>query len=376
MPATTPLPESLWGKYRGTLRGFFLGLLIFALSFPLLLWNESSTILNVVDARIDDVVSLPNTVVQPNMDGRLVHLSGDLSPVSTVVDPQFGISLAVVKLQRQVETYQWIETRAEQGGNPTYAKAWLDELVDSSTFLKPEQHRNPAKLRFEDWESSTAPGRLGVFDVPYDLLDRFNPFQPVELNPDHLKTLSEEYRKESRLHEGLLYFSKTPGKPQVGETRLRYVAVQGGPVSLIGRQSGSTFGPYYTQSGYRVYRLRPGTHAATAMYAEAAPAGLLSFSTFLTWTIRLFAWGMMALGMTIMLERAGPTAETLPVLRDLLAPGPILFVVAISSSLMLLTVAFAWMNYSWLRAGLLATLALAVFIFLHRHGRQLREPAG
>jgi hypothetical protein len=151
------------------------------------------------------------------------------------------------------------------------------------------------------------------------------------------------------------------------------VGVQGGPVSLIGRQSGSTFGPYFTQSGYRVYRLRPGTHAATSMYADAAPAGLLSFSTFLTWLIRLFAWAMLALGITIMLERAGPTAETLPVLRDLLAPGPILFTLATASALFLLIVAFAWMNYSWPRAGFLAALAVAIFVLLHRHGRKLRD---
>jgi hypothetical protein len=373
MIAPDPLSGLLLGRWQGTYRGLFVGLLLVVLAFPLILWNEGSTIQATqrVDYRVDQVVSVVIDPVQSVNDGRLVHLTGDLTPVATIVDPELGLSLPVLKLQRQSETYQWIETRRTETEG-TYAKAWVNEIVDSRQFRQPDQHRNPVKARFSDWESDSGKARLGSFDLPQDLIDSFNPFEVVRLTPEQLKSLPEAIRKQVRLHEGMLYFGKDPAKPQVGDVRLRYVAVKGGPVSIIGRQLGNTLAPFTTQAGYRIYRLSAGRHKGDEMSREQAPASVVSLSGLMTWALRLFAWAMMATGLLIVLERVGPWTETTPVLRDLVAPGPRTFATVMAAGLVLATVAFAWSSYSWLWAGIFSSLAVTAFVALHRFGQNLR----
>ncbi|KAJ1110747.1 hypothetical protein NDU88_008093, partial [Pleurodeles waltl] len=100
------------GRLSETSGGMLIGLVVFSLSFYVHFTNEGRAVKTAasLDEGLSIVVSL-DTVnrVEPQNEGRLVHLSGVLSTSKPLNDPNYGISIECVKLKRQVEMYQWIE---------------------------------------------------------------------------------------------------------------------------------------------------------------------------------------------------------------------------------------------------------------------------
>uniref|UniRef100_A0A673L1F2 Transmembrane protein 43-like n=1 Tax=Sinocyclocheilus rhinocerous TaxID=307959 RepID=A0A673L1F2_9TELE len=92
--------------------GVMAGVCLLALSFYVLFTNEGRALRTAssLDEGLKQVVSLhPDVMLDPQNDGRLVHLSGPLRTAQPLYDPNYGVTVQAVKLQRRVEMYQWVE---------------------------------------------------------------------------------------------------------------------------------------------------------------------------------------------------------------------------------------------------------------------------
>ncbi|HNW92207.1 MAG TPA: hypothetical protein PKM88_04770, partial [bacterium] len=56
------------------------------------------------------VVEAEANTVNPANEGKLVHVTGTAATTENLVDPQFGVSVNALKLERTVEMYQWKES--------------------------------------------------------------------------------------------------------------------------------------------------------------------------------------------------------------------------------------------------------------------------
>ena len=113
MAQYTEVTRTSWGSRLGSsIKGIGFGLLIFVLAFPLLFWNESRAVkvARTLDEGQGIVQPTLSTTVDPNLEGKLVHMSGLASTQDVLSDAGFGVSASAIKLRSVVEMYQWKET--------------------------------------------------------------------------------------------------------------------------------------------------------------------------------------------------------------------------------------------------------------------------
>lgn len=153
---------------------------------------------------------------------------GVLSAEGLVEDPVFGVATPALGLDRQVEMYQWRESIGPDG-LPAYDTAWASEVIDSAGFEQPEGHANPGALPFESQRWFADSARLDGRPVsPSSLWRDLDGWQPLSPDPTALPlNLALLFVPDGT---GLIT-SDDPGAPQVGDIRVRWAALPGGPVS-------------------------------------------------------------------------------------------------------------------------------------------------
>ena len=105
--------ESWLGRIGGALMGIVIGAVLFMAAFPFLFWNEGRAVrrYQTLNEGAGTVISLPEARVSAEYDGQLVHVSGEATTDEIVTDPEFGVAVNAIKLQRKAEMYQWKENK-------------------------------------------------------------------------------------------------------------------------------------------------------------------------------------------------------------------------------------------------------------------------
>ena len=186
--AVTETTVQSWGSRLGSsTKGVLVGFLFVLASVALLFWNEGRTVnrAKALSEGASAVITVDAAKVDPQNDGKLVCVSGEVATADVLEDLKFGVSVNAIQLIRNVESFQWREneqstTKRGSGGSQettttyTYEKVWSPDLIDSSTF-KEAGHENPTTRPVESAEFVASNVSLGAFRLSADLISRLGP---------------------------------------------------------------------------------------------------------------------------------------------------------------------------------------------------------
>lgn len=179
--------QSWFSRLGGSIKGIFVGIILFLIAFPLLFWNEGRSVkrTKTLNEGAGSVVSLASASVDAQHEGHLVHLTGRAETKENLVDSEFDVSVNAIQLRRIVEMYQWKEnTKKEEtkkvGGGVetkttyTYEKTWSDSVISSGSFKEPTDHQNPGSMPFESNKWMAGNVTVGGFSLTPGLIGKIS----------------------------------------------------------------------------------------------------------------------------------------------------------------------------------------------------------
>ena len=343
--------ESWFGRLGNAFKGIVVGLILFIIAFPLLFWNEGRAVKRhkTLNEGSGMVVSISSERVNPENEGKLVHVTGRATTNERLSDPEFGISGNVLKLKRRVQMYQWeenstSETRKRVGGGTetittyTYNKVWTEGVINSGNFKKSTDHRNPSSMMYQTQTVVAKNVSLGEFKLSNSLVDKISNFSLWPVDED--TTIPERLRGRISKHDNGFYAGFDPANPQIGDLRISFDVVQQTDVSIVSKQISNTFEPFKTKVGGSIELLEVGVFSAADMFQKAQQSNKV-----LTWVLRLVGFLIMMIGLNMILKPLSVIADILPILGNIVGAGTGLIAFLVSLVLSLLTVSIAWIVY-------------------------------
>jgi hypothetical protein len=367
--------QSWFSRIRDSFIGVLLGLLLFAVSFFVLWYNEGRSVKTAEALREvqQTVIPLTGTEVASQNEGKLLYVTGTAKTSETLTDESLGITANAVKLLREVEMYQWVESSKSEskeklgGGKETvttytYETKWSGSPQDSSQFKKPEGHINPATA-YTNTTITAKHVSLGSFLLSPGLVDKINPTESLVLQNGDLDQIAASIRSQAKLADGYLYLgyqgAPEPMAPRVGDYRIRYRIVPAEiTLSIISKQIANTFEPYRAKSGRLIELVETGTVSANAMVENAQKSNQL-----ITWLLRLLGFVLMFAGLMLCFKPLSIFAAVIPVLGRIIGAGTGLVAFLLALALSLITIAIAWIVYRPVMAIILILVAVfAVYL--------------
>jgi hypothetical protein len=371
------------GRARGAWKGVLAGLVLVGGAAPLLFWNEGSAIhrAEVLDGGRDSVVALEDPIVDPANEGKLVLVTGELKSNETLRDPQLGLDVQGVRLERHVEMYQWREhtgTRREKvaGGSErtvtehSYEQVWTDRAIDSSRFHEPGHSNPPLTLLDEAFDAVNV--TVGQFRLSPELVAQVQEFRDLPAMPRVAQVAN--LGKPVHVAGPAYYVGANPNAPAVGDLRVTFrYAPAGEDITILGQQVGDTFTTWASEGNSLEPRLVMDEEDVDTMFEavkteSAAPIWALRFGGFL----------LAFLGFFSMLRPLAARADDVPVLGPLVKGGAATISFAFALGVGLVTISIGWLVYSPLVGVPLVLLAIGVVaatVALKLRRKAPREPA-
>jgi Transmembrane protein 43 len=378
MVTTEVSSQSWFGRIGESIKSFLLGIAFFIGAFPVLFLNEGRAVKTEKSLKegAGAVVTVPADRVDPKYEQKLVHLTGKATTTETLADPDFLVAANAVKLRRHVEMYQWAEkkdTKTEKkvgGGSETtttysYNKEWSDHAIDSSSFKEASEHQNPESMPYQSREAVAEKVTLGAFNLTPSLVSQMDNFAPMPVSDQDLDRLPAQLKASLKIHDGTFYAAADPATPQIGDTRISFASVLPGEVSVVSKQTGTSFEPYRASAGMDIEMLKPGVHTAKSMF-EAA----LTANTMLTWILRVVGFFLMFIGLVMFFRPLSVIGDVIPIVGSMMAFGTGLFAFALSLALSVGTVAVAWIVYRPVLGIALLSVAIALLVALALRGKK------
>ena len=361
-------------RIKSALTGVIFGLLFFAVSFPLLFWNEGRAVRRAKDLETgrSSVVTVQAGSVDPGAEGKLVHLSGQATAEGVREDDAIGVRAEGLKLVRSVEMYQWdedVKTEREKqlGGKEverkryTYETKWSSHLIDSDRFKEWQGHTNPDSMPYAS-ETFTAPEvKLGAYTLTGELIEDLDESEPLRLQGEATRGLTAQVREQARVEATQLYLGKNSSSPQVGDVRIRYEVVKPAAVTVVGQQSGTRLVPYQAEGmDSSIALLEYGTLTSAQMFASAEQSNAI-----VTWVLRVVGFVVMMMGLLMLMKPVAVLADVVPFLGSLVEMGSFLVSLLVSATLSLVTISVAWLFYRPLLAvGLFVVAGGLTYAFI------------
>ncbi|MDF1859989.1 MAG: TMEM43 family protein [Verrucomicrobiales bacterium] len=352
MSEFTTVTRRGWGsRSKNSLGGALFGFVLLAVGTVLLFWNEGRAVKRYKDLKegAGIVVSTDSGTIDPAMEGKLVHTTGEAVTSAPLTDSQFGITEKAIKLIREVEMYQWkenvtTETSTRTGGTEetkktySYSKVWNGSLIDSSRFQVKDDHSNPPEMKYKAASFLADGVTLGAFKLPEFLVEKIG--GATRLPIESLESAPEGIKGTARLHNQQFYFGSDPLNPRIGDMRVSFSIIRPGPVSIVAQQANDSFVPYQAKTGGTVSLLERGILPSGEIFAKAHERNKM-----LTWVIRVGGFVMLGIAFSMILGPLSVFASVLPFLGRIVETGTTIIAFLLAGILWTIVVAFAWIFY-------------------------------
>ena len=388
--AVTETTTESWGSRLGSsIKGVLIGLALFIAGFPVLFWNEGDSVktAKAIDEGEGACIAVEsNANVDQEMEGKLVHMSGKADTKDVLTDDQFGVSATAIRLERNVEMYQWVEESRSQkkkklGGSEetvttyTYKKDWMPTAIDSSGF-KEQGHDNPGVMEFESQKMQAANVTFGAFRLNESQIDHIGSAKQYAFPTGFVCKVERVkvqggtiYVPNAETRNNALNNRDVASQTRIGDMRVTFRVVYPHEISLIAKQHGDTFVAYTAKNGKKLSYLQDGVKDAAEMFQTARTNNAI-----MTWLVRIGGFLMMFIGLSMVFKPLSVLADVLPILGDIVEMGMGLVAGLIAFICSLVTIAIAWIFYRPVLAIVLLLVAGAA-IFLLWKKRQAKKSA-
>lgn len=379
----TEVSEEGWfSRIGGAIKGVIAGIVLFLVAFPVLWLNEGRAVKTSksLEEGARAVVAIQADKVNPENEGKLVHLTGKADTKETLKDSVFGISVNAIKLIRNVQTYQWEENKSTKeekklGGKKvkkttySYSKVWNSSLIDSSSFKKRTGHQNPKSVTYSATTQIAQKVSLGAFELNGSLKSSIGGGKSL---PAKLENLPANLKSKIVLDGNSFYFRAKQttitdqsgnikimpidtNKPKVGDQRISFTVVKPAQVSVIAKQIKNTFEAYKTKVGGTISRLEMGTVSAAKMFENAQ-----SENTVLTWILRVVGFLLMFIGINLIFKPLSVIGDIVPFIGSIISFGTGIIAFIIATFFSVITIAIAWIVYRPVLGISLILVAVAI----------------
>ncbi|MBV2186559.1 MAG: TMEM43 family protein [Rhizobium sp.] len=386
MSFTETTRTSWLARLKNALIGVLIGTVLVVAAIWALVWNEGRSIkaYRALTEGAGLVISVSADEIAPSNEGKLVHISGTVTPDGIPADPEFGISAdGAVAIRREVEMYQWVEkseSRSETklGGSEetvttyTYTKEWKSGREDSGDFRQPDGHENP-DLPVGNQSFAVDSAKVGAFAVTGENIAGLGQETDLRLTEDDADRAGQVLSGTIHLDRAGFYVGPNPSQPRVGDLRIRYSREDLSEASFVAAQSGGWLKPFTASNGREIFLSASGKVAAAEMF-DAAQAE----NTMVMWLIRIGGLIGLFVGFSLFFSILGVIADVVPIAGSLVRFGTGMIALVLTVLVGPLVIAIGWFAYRpLLSLGLLLVGGLVAFavVWLRRRSAGRANPA-
>jgi len=364
--------NSFISRFLNSVGGIFIGIAVALLCVGLLAWNEGRSV-KAIRAYIEvgkNLIETASAKANPDNEGKLVAIYGGLT-FSPVADGAYGVKANSFVLVREVEMYQWKETK--KGGSTDeqitygYDKVWSKSRIPSSGFYEKSGHENPEWPAGDKYQSGAVyadDAKLGDFNLTDAQLKQLS-VNAVVPPPDNVP---------SGMNKSGNYITNYSGDPKVGSIRISWSASNVTKASALGKQTGSAITGYTTKNGTNINEFFSGELTGSEMVQVLQQANKIA-----TWILRILFTILICAGFSMVFTPVTVLVSVIPFLGKYLSKFTkgfakvIGYIVGISLSLVV--IALAWIAVRPLVAIPLLIIVGGLIFFLVRQSKNKKNLA-
>jgi hypothetical protein len=348
-----------------SIKSILIGLAILLAASVLLLWNEGRTLATeqALNSGARVVTRINSATIDPQNDGKLVHLSGHTSAAGVVRDGDLGVEADGLRLGRKVEMFQWKEGRrsreARGSGNSeddfVYSRAWSSEPIDWTKFRFPQDHRNPPMPPFASREFIADDARLGAFQIGDEIIEKLGRGQAHNVPAEAVNQAHDALGQPAQAIQGGIFAGGDPAAPRIGDVRILYSVVPQQNMSVVGRQDGDRIAAFRGPGGPEILLVRAGRHSAADMFGDAQ-----SQNAALSWGLRFFGVVLIYIACRVILHPLRMVASYVPLLDSVAGLGAAIAALVATLVLAPVLIGLAWLFYRPLTALIFVAIGIGL----------------
>jgi hypothetical protein len=370
-----------WGtRLKNSFSGILFGILMILGGMTLLFWNEGRAVrrAKALTEGESNVVSI--TPGQPTgpYEGKLIHFSAEATTTETLRDSAFDVSALALRLRREVEMFQWEESRRSEekkklgGGTETittysYSKSWSSSPINSGSFKQSQEHQNPA-FPIDDKSFIATEITAGNIRLSPSFTSQLDSWTPFTVDREQAEVGSDTLGRPMQVSGSGFYAGSNASSPEIGDLRIGFSVVLPSMASFVGQLRAGQLVPYQARSGSSLSLVANGAKSGEEMFKQARQS-----NTFLTWMLRLGGTFLLFIAWSAILKPLSVLADVIPMFGNLVEKGVGGVAGALALMLSLGTIAFAWIFYRPLLGITLLLLCVGLLVWIVRSFRRSKD---